>query len=127
MEILSEETQEEPMYFEFKKRDFLMSTRPGNAGLRYDPFPEAQLDDVVRKEIIGRKLVWHAKIKDGFDIRPGVIVERDGHKFAITMAEQSIDTGICEVTGEEHQGECQPVKTLQRLIAVYAVKNPKGL
>src|ERR1035441_10425091 len=85
--ILEAKTEEQPYFFEFEKHEAI-GEHPTMAKLTYDPFPDAKTEDVVRREIIGRKLVLYVKLEsDDFlsatQIHPGKALDYQGHKFAV--------------------------------------------
>jgi hypothetical protein len=103
--ILSAETTERPVYWEFTKNE-LVGHHPTMANLICDPFPTAKNDEVVRREIIGRELVLHAKLTRPADsLRPGVTLAHNGHQFALKSVKEHIDTtndeSLFEVDGSE--------------------------
>src|ERR1035441_6973553 len=123
IEILSESVEEQPHYFDFTKNDFV-GLRPGMATLNHDPFPDKTLKDVVRTEIIARKLVLHIKLKgDVFHVRPGFALKHKGHDFSVIRSEIKIDTegdnSIAEVQGEVFLSKPEPMKILAQLREAY--------
>jgi hypothetical protein len=125
IEVISERTEERPFYHEFTKND-IVGFCPTMANLDYDPFPNNKLDDVVRKEIISRELLWYAKLKgDVLPIRPGVVFERDGHRFAIIEAKINLTGRTSDVEGSEFLTPCEPIKVLERLRKFFAENRPQ--
>jgi hypothetical protein len=122
--VMEAKTEERPFYYEFKKSDFV-NFNPTMANLNYDPFPDKDLDDIVRREILCREVVLRAKLKgeDVISYRPSVAVVIDGHKFAITSAEINCADETSDIEGSEFLGECEPLKTLARLREIYAASN----
>lgn len=119
IEIVSESVEEQPHYFDFIKNDFI-GTCPGMATLNYDPFPDKQIKDVVRTEIIARKLVLHVRLKgDVLHIRPGIVLKHKGHDFAVKKSVIHIDTkgdnSIADVEGEAFLAPPEPMKILAQL------------
>ena len=92
LQIIEARVEERPHYFEFLKSD-ITGFHPSMANLHYDPFPNAKSGDVVRTEIIGRKLILKAKIKGTFDsIQMGTALDYQGHNFALETITEHIDT-----------------------------------
>lgn len=123
IELVSARTEECPHYFEFTKNDF-MGDCPGMAKLDHDPFPDKKSNEVVRTEIVARKLVLHAKVKgDVLGMRPGMAISFEGHDFAVTSSEIKIDTegdnSIAEVEGEVFLSHPEPMKVLAQLRRAY--------
>jgi hypothetical protein len=124
--ILEARTEERPVYFDFKKCDFVTHA-VSMANLNYDPFPNNGLDDFVRRELVCEELVLTCKIKSDqpFRIRPGETIDYEGHKFAITKSkpveeEISKESGLVEVEGSCFLTPCEPMKVLARLRVEYA-------
>lgn len=111
--------EEVPHFFGFTKNDFVADW-PGMPNLDYDPFPAKKLEDVVRNEIIARKLVLRATLRGGvLDIHPGVRVTIDGQDFAVTSAKIAInakDDQECtsEIEGEHFLTPPEPLKVLAK-------------
>jgi len=135
--VLEAKTEEQPYFYEFKKYE-VVGHHPTMANLNYDPFPEANMGDVVRREIIGRQSILHAKLKcdDGvqaMQIRPGYAVEYQGHKFAVESSEidfesdsQSCTAGArIDVVASEFLTEIEPMKVLARLREMWSTSNSK--
>jgi len=120
IEVISKHIEEVPHFFEFTKNDFVADC-PGMANLDYDPFPDKKPQDVVRKEIIARKLLLHATLKgELMDIRPGVRITIAGHDFAVTSAESNISIqndqdSTVEVEGQAFLTSTEPLKLLAQL------------
>lgn len=122
--ILEARTEERPVYFDFKKCDFVTHAVT-MANLNYDPFPKSGMDDFVRREIVCRELVLTGKIKSYQPIRARETVDYEGHEFIITRsqpiqvdaAEQS---AIFEVEGSCFLTPCEPMKVLAQLRDEYA-------
>jgi hypothetical protein len=126
IEIISESVEECPHYHDFIKSDFV-GICSGMATLNYDPFPDKQLNDVVRTEIVARKLVLHVKLKgDVFHIGPGVAFKHKNHNFAVTISDVSIDAesgnSIADVEGEAFLSRPEPIKVLAQLREALAKK-----
>jgi hypothetical protein len=126
--ILEAKTEERPYFFDFKKYE-IMGHHPTWAKLTYDPYPDAQADDVVRREIISREKVLKAKleIKDletKMKMRPGTALEYGGDKFAITNSRISFDSPIVEVEGQCFLTPCEPMAVLAKLRESLAASNP---
>ena len=124
--ILEARTEERPVYFDFKKCDFVTHA-VSMANLNGDPFPNNGLDDFVRREPICNELVLACKIKcdQPFRIRPGETVDYEGHKFTITKSkpvegETSKESCLDEVEGSCFMNPCEPMKVLARLRKEYA-------
>lgn len=123
LELVSARTEERPQFFEFTKNDF-MGECPGMVKLDHDPFPDEKPHEVVRTEIVARKLVLHAKVKgDVLGMRPGMALSFEGRKFAVTSIEIQIDTegddSIAEVEGEVFLSQLEPRKVLAQLRRAY--------
>ena len=120
LEIISRTIEECPHYFDFRKQDFT-GPHPTMANLDYDPFPEKGANDVVRTEIVARKLVLHATLKgDVLGIRHGVNISVDGHDFAVTGVKMKIDTAVesnstADVEGEVFLAAPDPLSVLAQL------------
>jgi hypothetical protein len=125
IQIVSEQTEEKPVYYDFTKYEF-MAPCPGMADLKYDPFPGATLEEVVRKEIVARKWDWRATRKgDVLHIQPGVCVERNGHKFGIIEADIDFMEGTSNVLGDEYLSPPDVPGKLAQLRKMFAEQNPK--
>ncbi len=123
IELVSARTEEQPQYFDFTKNDF-MGECLGMAKLDHDPFPDKKPYEVVRTEIVARKLVLHAKVKgDVLEMRPGMSLSFEGRDFAVTSSEIQIDTegddSIAEVEGEVFLSPPEPMKVLAQLRRAY--------
>ncbi len=117
--IVEARVEERPHYFDFVKND-ITGHHPSMANLTYDPFPDAKGGDVVRTEIIGRKLVLHAKIEGPFDaIKMGAALNYEGHKFALEKITEHIDTEsdqcLFEVEGFAFTSLNEPIQVLKLL------------
>ena len=124
--ILEARIEERPVYFEFKKCDFVTHA-VSMANLNYDPFPNNDLDDFVRREMVCNELILICKIKSDqpFRICAGETIDYEGHKFAITKSkpierETSKESGLVEVEGSCFLTPCEPMKVLARLREEYA-------
>ena len=124
-------------FFEFEKHEAI-GEHPTMAKLTYDPFPDAKMEDVVRREIIGRKLVLYVKLEsDDFlsatQIRPGNALDYQGHKFAVESSvinskpnpDGATVGAIVDVVGSEFLTEIEPMKVLAKLREIWAASNPK--
>ena len=119
--VISKQVEEAPHYFDFTKNEF-MADCPGMAKLPSDPFPNKKPEDVVRSEIVARKLVLHATLKgDGvIDLHPGSCVRVDGQDFAVTQATVHINTeneqeSRAEVEAAKFLTKPEPLKVLAQL------------
>ena len=124
--VVEARTEERPFFYEFKKWE-VVGQHPTMANLNYDPFPDKQSEDVVRREILCTELVLYAKLQgeDVFHYRPGVAVTISGHTFAIKEAEIDISNNTCEIEGSEFQSECEPSKVLAQIRKTLATNNVK--
>ena len=128
--ILEAKIEERPLLFEYKKCDFVIHAVT-MANLNYDPFPNNDLEDVVRREIVCTELVLTAKLrtKDGFSICPGETIEYEGHKFVVKKAGEPIHGGtheesdVIDVEGSCFLTPCEPMKVLAQLRETYARSN----
>jgi len=121
IQIIKRTIEEVPHFFDFTKNDF-MGECPGMAKLDFDPFPGKAPEDVVRTEIVARKLVLRAQLKGNgvLDLHPGTCVAVDGHGFSVTEAKIQINTmndldSTAEVQGEMFLSKPEPLKTLAQL------------
>lgn len=115
IEFLSAKVEEHPQYYDFTKNE-LLGDCPGMVKLNYDPFPDKQLTDVVRREIIARKLVLQAKLKgDVFDIRPGVAVPYEGRSFAVISSNIKFGDSTADIEAEVFLTPPEPMKSLAAL------------
>lgn len=119
--VIKKTVEEVPHFFDFTKNDFVGDC-PGMAKLDYDPFQDKQPEDVVRTEIIARKLILHAQLKGeaAINVRPGVCIKVDGHDFAVSESNIHIDTeneqdSTAEVQGEAFLTNPEPLKALAQL------------
>ena len=122
--ILDARTEERPVYFDFKKCDFVTHAVT-MANLNYDPFPNSRMDDFVRRELICRELVLICKIKSNQPIRPRETVDYQGHEFVITRSEPIQEDRAEHSTLFEVEGSCflspyEPMKVLAQLRGEYA-------
>jgi hypothetical protein len=120
--FLAATTEEVPHYFEFKKVD-IMGYHPTMANLNYDPFPNANDNDTVRKEIIARKLVLRARLKApaGF-ITMADRIEYEGHSFLLNSIQENCgeETDVFEIEGFTFLTPCDPMQALARLRTMWA-------
>jgi hypothetical protein len=119
IEIITARTEERPQYFEFTK-NYFMGEWPGMVKLDHDPFPDKKPNEVVRTEIISRKLVLHAILKgDVIGVRPGVALPYEGRNFAVISSEIQIgtqdDNSLAEVEAEFYLSPPEPMKVLAQL------------
>jgi hypothetical protein len=129
VEMVSAKVEEAPEYFDFTKND-LVGDCPGMAKLDYDPFPDKALGDVVRREIIARKLVLRATIKGDFEgvnaIRPGAAVTHEGRAFAILRSQMKVNTAgntaTADIEGQAFLTRAEPLKALAALRECFAKK-----
>jgi hypothetical protein len=132
--ILEAETEEIPFYFEFKKWQ-IMGDHPTWAKLTYDPYPKASMEDVVRREIIGRELVLRAKLKlenSEIDISPGIALDFQGKNFAVKSAtthylanpDGSSAGCIIDVVGSHFLSLSEPVDVIAKFREILAASNP---
>ncbi len=91
--ILEARTEEVPEFFKFTKQ-LIMNPCPGMANLTYDPFPNAKPDDVVRTEIVARKLILRAKLKGpSGSLTTNNSVTYQGRNFAPTEIVENFGQG----------------------------------
>ena len=119
--------EEQPYFFEVKKY-MVVGEHPTWPRLTYDPFPDADMEDVVRREIIGRQIIFRAKmeISDSLvamEIRPGKALNYGEHKFAVE--ESTIDGAIVDVVGSEFVSLTEPTEIIGRWRGMLAASNPK--
>jgi hypothetical protein len=138
IEYIGEPTlEEQPYFFEFKKYE-IVGDHPTWPKLTYDPFPDANMEDVVRREIIGRQLIFRAKLKVtdpgmAMNIRPGKALDYQGHRFAIEEStidfegrpDDASDGAIVDVVGSEFLTPIEPLENIRRLRETLAASNPK--
>ena len=124
--IVTAEVEEHPHVTEFTKNDFL-GHHPTMAALNYDPFPNAKMEDVVRKETVCRKLILDATLKvanpELFNL--GISLVYQGHTFSITDVSGSIKSHVVKVKGTCFLTPPEPMKVLARLREMLAASNPK--
>ena len=123
-EILEARTEEHPVYFDFKKCDFVTHALT-MANLSHDPFPNSGLDDFVRRELVCKELVLTCKIKSDQQTPPQAIIDYQGHEFVITRSQPIQEAGAEDSTLFEVEGSCflspnEPMKVLARLRDEYA-------
>jgi hypothetical protein len=125
IEVVKERTKEQPFYSEIKKYE-IVAPWQGMPDVTYDPFPDAQMEDVVRREIICRELLWFATLKgdDIAQVNPSIMFVRGDKKFTVTSAEIRFDEGTCEVEGSMFLSKCEPRELIKRLRGIYAESNP---
>ncbi len=122
--ILEARTEERPVYFDFKKCDF-MTHAVMMTNLKYDPFPNSGMDDFVRREMVCKELVLSCKIKSNQPIRPRETVDYQGHEFVITRSQPIQGDPAEHSTLFEVEGSCfltpyEPMKVLAQLRDEYA-------
>jgi len=96
--------------------------------LTYDPYPNAGMNDVVRREILGRELVLTAKLKlenRAVDIHPGIALEYQGHEFTVKESVEHLQDDIVEVIGSHFLSLIEPVEAIAKLREILAASNPK--
>lgn len=124
--ILTAEVEEHPHVIEFTKNDFL-GYHPTMAALKHDPFPNAKMGDVVRKETLCKKLILSATLRvenpDLFNL--GISLVYQGHTFAITDVSGSIKSHVVKVKGTCFLTPPEATKVLARLREKLAASNPK--
>ena len=128
--ILVAKTEERPFFFDFKKCDFVVHATT-MANTNYDPFPDNDMEDFVRREIVCTELVLTAKLnsKDALPIRPGMAIEYEGHHFVVkkvsepVRGETSEESTVIEVEGSCFLTPCEPMKVLAQLRETYARSN----
>ena len=122
--ILEARTEERPVYFDFKKCDFVTHAVT-MANLNYDPFPNNGLDDFVCREIVCTELVLTGKIKSNRPIRARETIHYQGHEFVISRSQPiQVDTSeqstLFEVEGSCFLTPYEPMQVLAQLRAEYA-------
>jgi hypothetical protein len=125
--ILEAKTEERPYFYEFPKY-MIMGDHPTWAILTYDPYPNAGMNDVVRREILGRELVLTAKLKlenRAVDIHPGIALEYQGHEFTVKESVEHLQDDIVEVIGSHFLSLIEPVEAIAKLREILAASNPK--
>ena len=138
IEYIDEPTlEEQPYFFEFKKYE-IVGEHPTWPKLTYDPFPDAGMHDVVRREIIGRQMIFRAKLKVSdpvmaMDFRPGKALDYGGHRFAVEESKIDFEArsngssggAVIEVMGSEFLTPIEPIENIRRLREMLAASNPK--
>ena len=122
--ILEAKTEERPVYFDFKKCDFVTHAVT-MANLNYDPFPNSGMDDFVRRELICKELVLTCKMKSDQQVPPQGIIDYQGHEFVITRSMPIQEAGAEDSSLFQVEGSCflppyEPIKVLARLRDEYA-------
>src|SRR3974390_3079168 len=122
--ILEARTEERPVYFDFKKCDFVTHAVT-MANLNYDPFPNNGMDDFVRRELVCRELVLTCKIESNQPIRPRQTVDYQGHEFVISRSQPIRGDASDQAMVFEVEGSCfltpyEPMKVLAQLRDEYA-------
>jgi len=117
--VIEPRIEERPIRFQFTKRT-VMNPHPTMTNLDYDPFPDAGPDDVVGEEIIGRRLVLHAKCRGPGDaLRMGLTVDAGGRSFALTKVEEVSDLqggpSTFVIEGVHEENDADPLKVLAQL------------
>jgi hypothetical protein len=134
LRIISAKTEEKPHYFNITKGHIVGAQiggpHPGYPELKYDPFPNAQVDDIVRTEIIGRKLILTAQLRGPSDSQlMGHAIEYQGHKFAVKNLVKHFDgppdDRLFEVEGEAFTVLIEPVEAIKRTMRMLAADNPQ--
>ena len=123
-DILDPKTEERPVYFEFKKCDFVTHAAT-MANLDYDPFPNKELDDFVRREEVCKKLVLTFKMKpsQSSSVQTGNTIYYEGHPFVITKilpVQGNSGSDPIGVEGECFLEPCEPMKILAQLRQEYS-------
>ncbi len=127
-EIISAKVTECPILFDFKKQD-IVGDLAGMPKVETDPFPDKGLDEVVRTEIIGHKLVLKATIKGNMTgISPAALIPYDGRQFAIVHFEIQYgaqdDEHTAEIEAECKLDRVEPLKALASLRAAFSGAPP---
>jgi hypothetical protein len=121
MSIVQARTEERPYFHEFRKYDF-MGEGPTMPKLKYDPFPNAALNDVVRTEIIATELVLIAVIKGPLNcLKMGMALKYGKHNFGLKKITMKFGDGGCifDIEGSTFLTPCEPLKTLAKLRQTY--------
>jgi hypothetical protein len=129
--------EEQPYFFEFKKY-MVVGEHPTWPRLTYDPFPNAGMEDVVRREIIGRQIIFRAKMEISdpvvaMEIRPGKALNYGEHKFAVEEStidfeprpNNSSNGAIVDVVGSEFLTLTEPTEIIGRWRGMLAASNPE--
>ncbi len=122
--ILEARTEERPVYFDFKKCDF-MTHAVTMANLTYDPFPNRGMDDFVRREMVCKEVVLTCMMKSNQPICARETVNYQRHQFVITRSRPIQGDTAQQSTLFEVEGSCflspyEPMKVLAQLRAEYA-------
>src|SRR6266496_3755509 len=115
--ILDASTEEVPHYFDFRKAD-IMGRHPTMANLNYDPFPNAKNNDIVRTEVIARKLLLRANLKaPAGSITMADRFDYQGHSFILDKIKEHLEEEPAqyEIEGFVFLTPCDPMQVLARL------------
>jgi hypothetical protein len=124
--LLSYQVEEHERFFEVRKKD-IIEIHPTMVNLDYDPFPNAEKDDIIRSAFMGRESVLYAKLQStGVNIKPGVALELNGHKFALTKVNEHPETdgdkSIFDVEGSEYRNFFEPPQIVADMRKELAIK-----
>ena len=133
LRIISAKTEEQPHYFSFTKAQIVgipgMLPHPQYPELKYDPFPNAQPEDVVRTEIIGRKIILTAQLKGPSDSQlMGRAIQYQGHKFAVKSVVEHFgdpEDMLFDVEAEAFTVLHEPPEVLKQILRMLAAENPQ--
>lgn len=119
--VLSSKTEERDRYFDVLKND-IVGFHPQWENLDFDPFPDAQYNDVIHRAFMGRELVLYAKLKAPFDtISLHTPLILDGHKFFVDKmsfhfeANAENNLGVFDVKGSEWLTFTEPQKIIAEM------------
>jgi hypothetical protein len=119
--VLSHRTEERDRYFDVRKND-IIGFHPQWENLDFDPFPNAQNDDVVQRAFMGRELVLYAKLEAPFNtvgLHTPLIL--NGHKFFMDKVSFSFkanaenNLGTFDVEGSEWLTFTEPLKLIAEM------------
>jgi hypothetical protein len=121
--VLSHKTEERDRYFDVRK-NAIVGFHPQWENLDFDPFPDAQYDDVVHRAFMGRELVLYAKLKAPFDaINLHTPLVLNGHTFFMNEvsfqfeANAENNLGTFDVEGSEWLTYTEPIKIIAEMRA----------
>jgi len=107
-----------------------MPPHPHYPQLKYDPFPNAQPEDVVRTEIIGRKLILTAQLRGPSDANlMRTALEFQGRRFAVKEVVEYFDTPsddrLFDIKAEAFTVLNEPPEVLKQILRMLAAENPQ--
>jgi hypothetical protein len=122
IEVISSHVEEHPIYHDYTKNDFV-GEWPGYPKLDFDPFPDKSSNDVVRTEIIARKLVLRAKVRgDVLALHLSSAIPFEGRNYTVESASMNLD-----VHGDNHTGQIEAFHLLTPLGAATRLKHLAAL